>query len=79
MNTTNKDQCLDDFPRSRKTDEELKIYLSELGIHNISMLQQMNKQQRNTILVELKKLEGVSERQLSRVTGISRSVFQRLD
>jgi putative transposase len=79
MNTTNKDQCLDDFPRSRKTDEELKSSLSEIGIHNISMLQQMDKQQRNTILLELKKLEGVSERQLSRVTGISRSVFQRLD
>ena len=79
MNTTNTDECLDDFPRWRKTDEEVKTYLSEIGIKNISLLQQMNKQQRDTILIELKKLKGVSERQLSRITGISRSVFQRLN
>ncbi len=78
MNTTNEDECLDDLPRWRKTDEEVREYLSDLGIKNISLLQQMNKQQRNTILLELKKLEGVSERQMSRITGISRSVFQRL-
>ncbi|WP_226675735.1 transposase [Rossellomorea aquimaris] len=79
MNTTNEDECLDDLPRWRRTDEEVREYLSDLGIKNISLLQQMNKQQRNTILIELKNLKGVSERQLSRITGISRSVFQRLN
>ncbi|PFA66795.1 transposase [Bacillus sp. AFS015802] len=78
MNKTNKDQYLDDLPRIRKTDEELKGYFREMGINHISMLQQMDKPQRNAILVELKKIEGVSGRQLSRITGISKSVLQRL-
>lgn len=79
MNTTNEDECLDDLPRWRKTDQEVRSYLSDIGINNVSLLQQMNKKQRNTILIELKNLKGASERQLSRITGISRSVFQRLN
>ncbi|MCK6208833.1 transposase [Bacillus infantis] len=78
MNALNQDECLEDNPRSRKTDEQLISYIREIGIHHTSMLQQMNKPQRNTILRELRKLEGVSDRQLSRVTGVSRSIIQRL-
>jgi putative transposase len=78
MNALNQDECLEDIPSSRKTDEQLISYMREIGIHNTSMLQQMNKPQRNTILKELRKLEGVSDRQLSRVTGVSRSIIQRL-
>jgi putative transposase len=39
------------------------------------MLQQMDREHRNKILAKLKKLEGVSIRQIARITGISKSVI----
>jgi putative transposase len=43
----------------------------------MSKLQQMDKEDRDAILVKLKAVNGVSVRQLSRITGISSSVVQR--
>jgi putative transposase len=76
MNKSADDKCMDDTPRLKKTDEEIKFYLKTIGIPNASELQQMNKEKRNVILEELKGLAGVSERQLSRITGISRTVIR---
>ncbi|MCL7749234.1 transposase [Halalkalibacter alkaliphilus] len=72
------DLCLDEKDKVRLSDNEVIYYMSELGVSNSSVLQQMDKENRNDILRELKKLEGVSLRQLSRVTGVSKSVIQRL-
>ncbi|MFA1820842.1 hypothetical protein ACDX78_11770 [Virgibacillus oceani] len=40
-------------------------------------LQQMDKETRDAVLAKLKSLNGVSQRQLSRITGISKTVIQR--
>lgn len=78
MSQSNYDLCLEDPPTQRKTDDEVRIYLRILGVSNNSMLQGMNKEQRNGVLVKLKTLKGVSERQISRVTGVSRKVIQKV-
>ncbi|MBM7610048.1 REP element-mobilizing transposase RayT [Lysinibacillus composti] len=72
------DQCLDVDLIAKKTDQEVREYLYKLGVVNISHLQQLDKPTRNKILAAVKSLEGVSIRQLSRITGISKSVIGRL-
>lgn len=71
MKQPNNDQCLEDIVKIRRTDDEVREFLYQLGIRNKSTLQQMNKETRDTVLAKLKSLNGVSQRQLSRITGIS--------
>ncbi|WP_075983088.1 transposase [Bacillus massilinigeriensis] len=77
MQKPNDDQCLDIQIRVRMSDAEVKRHLHNLGIPNISILQQMDNRDRDAILFKLKGLSGTSLRQLSRITGISKSVIQR--
>ncbi|WP_079478111.1 transposase [Halobacillus salinus] len=62
----------------RIKDSDVMDFLKDKGIEHNSQLQHMNKQERDSILIELKNRKGVSIRQLSRVTGISKSVIGRL-
>lgn len=78
MKELNDDQCLEDIVQPRVSDDDVRSYLSILGIENKSSLQQMDRDKRNTILAKLKKIEGTSLRQLARITGISKSVIQRI-
>lgn len=78
MQQPNDDQCLDDQIQVKTTDIEVRAYLHQLGITHSSQLQQMNKENRNAILADLKNLEGTSLRQLARITGIAKSVIQRV-
>ncbi len=75
---TNDDVCLDDQEKARVTDREIKEYLLKLGITNGKQLQQMKKGDRDDMLAQLKRINGVSVRQLSRITGISKSVIGRI-
>lgn len=77
MQLVNDDQCLDDRPKLRLSDDKVRECLVKMGVNNISSLQQMDKENRDAILLKLKKIEGISIRQLARVTGISKSVIQR--
>ncbi|OAS87805.1 MULTISPECIES: helix-turn-helix domain-containing protein [Metabacillus] len=77
MQESNDDQCLDYKVKTSVSDSDDREYLNKLGIENISMLQKMEKGDRDRTLAILKELEGVTIRQLSRVTGISKSVIQR--
>ncbi len=52
--------------------------MCDLGVTNNSMVQQMDREHRNMVLANLKNMEGVSIRQISRVTGISKSVIARI-
>nr|WP_231572099.1 transposase [Pontibacillus halophilus] len=72
------DSCMEYMDTVRLSDEEIREYLVQLGVANSSILQRMNVTERNHILVELSSLKGASYRQLERVTGISKSVIQRL-
>lgn len=79
MQESNDDQCLDDFKVFvRLPDCEVMDYLHSLGIHNNSSLQQMDRKERNLLLSQLKSLNGTTIRQISRITGISKSVIARI-
>jgi putative transposase len=77
MQQPNQDQCLDDDVKVRMSDDEVRDHLIKMGITSNSDLQRLDKEERDRILVMLKELKGVNIRQLSRITGISRSVIQR--
>jgi len=72
------DECLDYNERINLPDEEVIECLTELGITSISELQRLEKRQRDDLLRKLKELQGVTIRQLARITGISRSVIDRV-
>ncbi|MGV3466331.1 MAG: transposase [Heyndrickxia sp.] len=78
MKKTNDDQFLDDFAKVKKSDSEVIHFIEQLGVKNISSLQQLDKYKRNAIILRLKELNGVTYEQLSRVTGISKSVIGRV-
>jgi putative transposase len=78
MQQHNQDQCLDYVVKVRLSDSEVKEYLNAMGIASSSLLQKLDRVERNRVLVMLKRLEGVNLRQISRVTGISKSVIQRV-
>lgn len=77
MNEDNEDQCLDIVVKIKLTDEEVREHIRKLGISNPSMFQIMDKDKRDHILNKLKSIEGITIRQLSRVTGLSRSIINR--
>jgi REP element-mobilizing transposase RayT len=76
MNQTNEDKILDlEEPKKRLIDEELiQIIQQEFGIIAI-MIQNETKEKRDWLLKEILKFEGVTTRQLSRVTGISTNII----
>lgn len=79
MTETNEDICMPDNRKTKMTDdEEIRLSLKEKGIKSNSALQQMTREKRNAILSELKNIEGTTIRQLSRITGVSKSVIQRI-
>jgi putative transposase len=77
MQQQNQDQCLDDNVKFRMPDSEVREHLTKMGITNSSFLQSLDKEERDHVLIMLKELKGVNIRQLSRITGISKSVIQR--
>ena len=79
MQQVNDDVCLDEQDKVRVSDREIKEYLSKQGVTNANQWQRMKKEDRDDMLANLKRINGVSVRQLSRITGISKSVIGRID
>lgn len=77
-NEESEEQCLEIRENLRIPDEEIISYMKKLGIQTISQLQRLEKKKRNEVIKELKKIEGISIRQMARITGISKSVISRL-
>lgn len=77
MKESNEDAYLEWKDIKKLTDDNLLQKIHELGIHNINKIQGYNIKERNELLRQLKAIEGVSIRQLSRITGISKSVISR--
>lgn len=78
INEDNEDKCLDLEDKITLSDNDILNYLKSLGVQNISALQQMDIVSRNDIIKKIKKLESVSLRQISRITGLSKSVIGRI-
>lgn len=72
MKQDNKDKCLEDELKYRKTDSEVKTEIEKLMRDEpIGRLQGVEITKRNEILRKIKAIDGVSLRQISRVTGVS--------
>ena len=78
MNEGNEDKFLDLEDKIILSDNDIIAYIKSLGVQNISTLQQMDRVSRDDIIKKVKKLEGGSLRQISRITGISKSVIGRI-
>lgn len=72
MEQDNDDKCLEDEAKQRKTDNEVKAEIEKLmNGEPIGRLQALERTKRNEILRKVKQTDGVSLRQIARVTGIS--------
>ena len=72
------DVCLEDKKQVTLKDEEVKTLIKKYA--NVSIpqgLQAMKKTERDAILREIKKIQGITTRQIARLTGISQSVIAR--
>jgi len=78
MKQENEDICLDEEVKHKKTDEEVKAEIEVLMKGEpIGRLQGMEKEKRNAILRAIKSSEGVTLRQIARVTGLNAMNVQR--
>jgi len=68
----NADKCLEGEAKQRKTDNEVKAEIERLmNGEPIGRFQAMERAERNEILRRVKQIDGVSLRQIARVTGFS--------
>lgn len=74
----NNDMCLEDDEKVRVSDVELKQLFFELGVMDPKDLKNQDKNKRNEIIKNLKEVNGVTVRQLSRVSGLSKSQIGRI-
>ncbi|MDD3023782.1 MAG: transposase [Syntrophomonadaceae bacterium] len=78
MKQENEDICLDEEIKRKKTDGEVKAEIEDLmDGEPIGKLQGMEKEKRNAILRTIKSSEGVTLRQIARVTGLNAMNVQR--
>jgi REP element-mobilizing transposase RayT len=78
MNEKNNDQCLDYKEKIKMSDEEVINYFAQLGVASVSELRRLEKGQRDEIIREIKKVKGITIRQIARVTGIPKSIVDRI-
>jgi REP element-mobilizing transposase RayT len=75
MSEPNDIQYLDTDERFRRTDNEVRTALKQLMAgQSIHILSTMDRRERDEILKKLKGLDGISIRQIARVTGIGKNV-----
>lgn len=74
----NNDICMEDEEKVGVSDDEVKEYMRTLDIIEPNGLRKLEKNKRKELLKKLKLIDGVTIRQLSRITGISKSVIDRI-
>lgn len=73
----NDDQCLEIEDRYRFTDDEAKALIKKIArCQNVAEFQSLDKEVRNACIHKLRK-KGLSIRQISRLTGISKKIVER--
>lgn len=78
MNKETKDKCLEYKEKIPAKDSEVIACFHGLGINSVSDLQQLEKRARDEIINKVKQMDNVTIRQLARITGISKSVIDRI-
>ena len=78
-NEDNKDKCLEYKDTRRINDDEAREIIKDIAkINNISELQHYDKEKRDETIRRMKEIEGVSIRQIARITGLSYNLVLKL-
>jgi putative transposase len=78
-NESNDDQCMDIEENERKlTYDEIKLMIEKMFKMKAVMIQNEPKERMKEMLKEILKIDGISTRQLARVTGISKNTIWRI-
>ena len=78
VNTPNEDECLDYESKHRVPDKDVIEYIKRISGREASELINLEKRERDAIIKKVKSMQGVSLRQIERVTGIPKSTIDRL-
>ncbi|SHG03699.1 transposase [Ornithinibacillus halophilus] len=75
----NDDECLDEpVIKRRKTDEEARQEIKQLlGQLEIAQVKSLPRVERNSVLRRVKRIDGVSQRQVARILGVSATLVFR--
>jgi putative transposase len=74
----NNDVCMEMEEKTGAADEEIRRVLAQHGVKEPYQFKTMEKSKRNNIIKNLKSVNGVSIRQLARITGISKSAIGKI-
>ena len=73
------EQCLDDEENKKINDDEARELIKQYAkIKNIHEIQRMEKGKRDELVTALKSIEGLTIRQIARVTGLSYYLIRKL-
>lgn len=76
----NNDKFIDNTKRTRLTDDEARSEINKAIIgYGITEIKGLPKAQRNEILAKVKEIEGIPQRQISRILGIPLSLICRAE
>lgn len=65
-------ECLDDNRKIRLTDEEAKVEIAKIiSLQEIAIIKSMPKTQRDALILKIKSIEGISQRQAVRILGVA--------
>lgn len=78
-NEKNEDKCLEYQENKRMSDTEAREIIREIiKVKNISEIQRFEKEKRNKVIKRIKEVEGISIRQIARITGLSYNIVLKL-
>jgi putative transposase len=76
---TNADRCLDELPKVRLSDEAAKAEIMKaIAGYDLVAIRSLPKAERDRILIRIKDIEGISQRQAARILGISPNMMFKL-
>ena len=72
------EECLDDNRKQRLTDEEAKAEIAKIiSLQEIAIIKSMPKIQRGNLILRIKTIEGISQRQVARILGVAPNLVIR--
>lgn len=72
------EECLDDNRKERLTDEEAKLEIAKIiSLQEIAIIKSMPKVQRDALILRIKAVEGISQRQAARILGVAPNIVIR--
>lgn len=78
-NEKNEDKCLEYQENKKMNDTEAREIIRDIiKVKNISEIQRFEKEKRNKIIKKIKDVEGISIRQIARITGLSYNIVLKL-